>query len=168
MPIYEFDEWENGRVHPDTGEQLFNYWGYSTVGFFAPKSGYAATGKLGMQMDELKALVKELHRKGIEVFLDVVFNHTTEGDEQGPTLCYRGLENKAYYLLEGESGKYANYSGCGNTLNPGNSIVRRMILDSLHYWVNVMHVDGFRFDLASILSRDETGKPQADPRSSGN
>ncbi len=106
-------------------------------------------------MDEFRDMVKALHRAGIEVILDVVFNHTTEGHEDGPTLCYRGFENRAYYILEAATGRYANYSGCGNTLNSGNSIVRRMIIDSLHHWVKEMHVDGFRFDLAAILSRDE-------------
>jgi isoamylase len=156
LPVFQFDE-------QDAPPGLRNYWGYSPVSFFVPHAGYCGCrDPLGV-LDEFRDMVKALHRAGIEVILDVVFNHTTEGDEHGPTLCYRGLENRAYYLLEGEGGRYANYSGCGNTLNPGNSIVRRMIIDSLHYWVNVMHVDGFRFDLASILSRDETGKPQVNP-----
>jgi isoamylase len=162
MPIYEFDEWENGRVHPDTGEQLFNYWGYSTVGFFAPKSGYAATGKLGMQVDELKALVKELHRNGIEVFLDVVFNHTAEGNEQGPYISFKGIDNKTYYMLTPE-GYYFNFSGTGNTLNCNNPVVRNMVLDCLRYWAAEYHIDGFRFDLASILGRDPRGAPLSNP-----
>jgi isoamylase len=156
LPIFQFDE-------QDAPLGLKNYWGYSPVSFFVPHAGYCACRDPLGGLDEFRDMVKALHRAGIEVILDVVFNHTTEGDENGPTLCYRGFENRAYYLLEADSGRYANYSGCGNTLNPGNSIVRRMIIDSLHYWVNVMHVDGFRFDLASILSRDETGKPQANP-----
>jgi isoamylase len=156
LPVFQFDE-------QDAPLGLKNYWGYSPVSFFVPHAGYCACRDPLGRLDEFRDMVKALHRAGIEVILDVVFNHTTEGDENGPTLCYRGFENRAYYLLEADSGRYANYSGCGNTLNPGNSIVRRMIIDSLHYWVNVMHVDGFRFDLASILSRDETGKPQANP-----
>ena len=156
LPVFQFDE-------QDAPPGLRNYWGYSPVSFFVPHAGYCACRDPLGGLDEFRDMVKALHRAGIEVILDVVFNHTTEGDENGPTLCYRGFENKAYYLLEADSGRYANYSGCGNTLNPSNSIVRRMIIDSLHYWVNVMHVDGFRFDLASILSRDETGKPQANP-----
>jgi isoamylase len=162
MPIYEFDEWENGRVHPDSGEQLFNYWGYSTVGFFAPKSGYAATGKLGMQVDELKALVKELHRNGIEVFLDVVFNHTAEGNENGPYISFKGIDNKTYYMLTPE-GYYFNFSGTGNTLNCNNPVVRNMVLDCLRYWASEYHIDGFRFDLASILGRDPWGAPLPNP-----
>jgi isoamylase len=162
MPIYEFDEWENGKVHPDTGEQLFNYWGYSTVGFFAPKSGYAATGKLDMQVDELKALVKELHRNGIEVFLDVVFNHTAEGNEQGPYISFKGIDNKTYYMLTPE-GYYFNFSGTGNTLNCNNPVVRNMVLDCLRYWASEYHIDGFRFDLASILGRDPWGAPLSNP-----
>ena len=108
-------------------------------------------------------MVKALHRAGIEVILDVVYNHTAEGNETGPTFCFRGLENDAYYILEEDREHYANYSGTGNTLNANHSMVRRMILDSLHYWVEEMHVDGFRFDLASILSRDEKGRPLANP-----
>lgn len=156
LPIFQFDE-------QDAPLGLKNYWGYSPVSFFVPHAGYCSCRDPLGGLDEFRDMVKALHQAGIEVILDVVFNHTTEGDENGPTLCYRGFENRAYYLLEAGSGRYANYSGCGNTLNPGNSIVRRMIIDSLHYWVNVMHVDGFRFDLASILSRDETGKPQVNP-----
>lgn len=160
MPIYEFDEFENGRQH--NGEQLYNYWGYSTVGFFAPKAGYAATGKLGMQVDELKALIKDLHRNGIEVILDVVFNHTAEGNENGPTISFRGLDNQTYYMLTPE-GYYFNFSGTGNTLNCNNPVVRNMVLDCLRYWASEYHIDGFRFDLASILGRDPWGAPLANP-----
>jgi isoamylase len=162
MPIFEFDEFENSRRHPETGQLLMNYWGYSTVGFFAPKAGYAATGKYGMQVDELKALVKELHRNGIEVILDVVFNHTAEGNENGPYISFRGIDNKTYYMLTPE-GYYFNFSGCGNTLNCNNPIVRNMVLDCLRYWVAEFHIDGFRFDLASILGRDPWGAPLANP-----
>jgi glycogen operon protein len=162
MPIHEFDEFENSRISPVTGEQLLNYWGYSNVGFFAPKAGYAATGKYGMQVDELKTLVKELHRNGIEIILDVVFNHTAEGNEKGPYISYRGIDNKTYYMLTPE-GYYYNFSGCGNTLNCNNPIVRNMILDSLRYWVTDFHIDGFRFDLASILGRAQDGSPMHNP-----
>jgi len=163
MPVFEFDEFENSRPNPQNPDQLLvNYWGYSTVGFFAPKAGYAATGKLGMQVDELKAMVKELHRNGIEVILDVVFNHTAEGNEYGPVISYRGLDNRTYYMLTPE-GYYFNFSGCGNTLNCNNPIVRDMVLDCLRYWASEYHIDGFRFDLASILGRDPWGFPLANP-----
>ena len=163
LPIYEFDEFENSRVDPETGRNLVgNFWGYSTLGFFAPKAGYAATGKLGMQVDEFKALVKELHRNGIEVFLDVVFNHTAEGNEQGPYISFKGIDNKTYYMLTPE-GYYFNFSGTGNTLNCNNPVVRNMVLDCLRYWAAEYHVDGFRFDLASILGRDPWGAPLSNP-----
>ena len=162
MPIFEFDEFENSKPNHETGETLLNYWGYSSVGFFAPKAGYAATGKLGMQVDELKNLIKELHRNGIEVILDVVFNHTAEGNEQGPYISFRGIDNKTYYMLTPE-GYYYNFSGCGNTLNCNNPIVRNLVLDCLRYWASEYHIDGFRFDLASILGRDPWGAPLANP-----
>jgi len=162
MPIHEFDEFENSRISPTTGKRLMNYWGYSNVGFFAPKAGYAATGKFGMQVDELKATIKELHKNGIEVILDVVFNHTAEGNEKGPYISYRGIDNKTYYLLTPD-GYYYNFSGCGNTLNCNNPIVRNMILDCLRYWASDYHIDGFRFDLASILGRDQNGAPMHSP-----
>ena len=162
MPVFEFDEFENSRPNPATGETLYNYWGYSTVGFFAPKAGYAATGRFGMQVDELKTLVKEFHKSGIEVILDVVFNHTAEGNERGPTISFRGLDNKTYYMLTRE-GYYYNFSGCGNTLNCNNPIVRNFVLDCLRYWAAEYHIDGFRFDLAAILGRDPWGAPMANP-----
>jgi len=162
MPIHEFDEFENSRISPTTGRRLMNYWGYSNVGFFAPKAGFAATGKFGMQADELKNLIKELHKNGIEIILDVVFNHTAEGNEQGPTISYRGIDNKTYYMLTPDGGYY-NFTGCGNTLNCNNPIVRNMILDCLRYWAADYHVDGFRFDLASILGRDQNGAPMHSP-----
>ncbi|HOW43444.1 MAG TPA: glycogen debranching protein GlgX [Candidatus Omnitrophota bacterium] len=162
MPIHEFDEFENSRISPTTGKTLYNYWGYSNVGFFAPKAGFAATGKFGMQVDECKTLIRELHKNGIEVILDVVFNHTAEGNERGPYISYRGIDNKTYYLLTPE-GYYFNFSGCGNTLNCNNPIVRNMILDCLRYWAADYHVDGFRFDLASILGRDQNGAPMHSP-----
>ena len=165
MPIYEFDEFENSRPNPETGELLMNYWGYSTVGFFAPKAAFAATGKSKdgtMVADELKTLVKELHENGIEVILDVVFNHTAEGNEHGPTISYRGIDNVTYYMLTPE-GYYYNFSGTGNTLNCNNPIVRTMVLDCLRYWAAEYHIDGFRFDLGSILGRDPWGAPMANP-----
>jgi glycogen operon protein len=162
MPVFEFDELDNSRVNPQTGERLHNYWGYSTLCFYAPKAGYAATGRLGLQGDELKALVKELHAAGIEVILDVVFNHTAEGNETGPTLSFRGLDNRTWYLL-GPDGRYLNFSGCGNTLNCNHPVVRDFVLHCLRYWVAEYHIDGFRFDLASILGRDPSGAPLSNP-----
>ena len=160
MPIFEFDEFENERVVD--GKQLVNYWGYSTVGFFAPKAGYAGSAPFGMEADELKYMIRMLHRNGIEVILDVVFNHTAEGNEQGPTISFRGIDNRTYYLLTPD-GWYYNFSGCGNTMNCNNAVVRSMIRDCLRYWVSSYHIDGFRFDLASILTRDESGAPMHSP-----
>ncbi|TVR19062.1 MAG: glycogen debranching enzyme GlgX [Anaerolineaceae bacterium] len=163
MPIFEFDEFEySGRSNPITDEPLKNYWGYSSVGFFAPKAGFAATGGLGMQSDELKALVGDLHRNGMEIILDVVFNHTAEGNENGRTISFRGIDNKTYYMLTPD-GYYLNFSGTGNTMNCNNPIVRGMVLDCLRHWVAEYHIDGFRFDLASILGRDQNGHPLANP-----
>ncbi|MBQ3416545.1 MAG: glycogen debranching protein GlgX [Ruminococcus sp.] len=156
MPIFEFDEFENSKG------DLVNYWGYSTVNFFSPKAGYAATAPFGMQADELKNMIRVLHQNGIQVILDVVFNHTAEGNEQGPTISFRGIDNRTYYLLTPD-GYYYNFSGCGNTMNCNNAIVRNVVLDCLRYWVSAYHVDGFRFDLASILSRDKNGTPMMDP-----
>jgi glycogen operon protein len=155
MPVFQFD-------HHDARPGLVNYWGYSPVSFFAPHAGYSSRQDPLGPIDEFRDMVKEFHRAGIEVILDVVFNHTAEGDQTGPTFCYRGLANDVYYLIE-PGGAYANYTGCGNTLNANNPIVRRLILDSLRYWVEEMHVDGFRFDLAAILSRDERGRPLENP-----
>ena len=165
MPICEFDEFENSRANPETGAMLMNYWGYSTVGFFAPKAGYAATGRMldgTMVADELKTLVKELHQNGIEIMLDVVFNHTAEGNEYGPTISFRGIDNETYYMLTPE-GYCHNFSGTGNTVNCNNPIVRTMVLDCLRYWASEYHIDGFRFDLAAILGRDPNGTPLANP-----
>jgi glycogen operon protein len=153
MPIFEFDELENDHVDPASGERLKNYWGYSTVGFYAPKASYAATAGAAMQADEFKATVKDLHRNGIEVILDVVFNHTAEGDDRGRTISFRGLDNRVYYMLKPD-GRYYNFSGCGNTLNCNHPVVRDFVLNCLRYWVEAYHIDGFRFDLASILGRD--------------
>jgi isoamylase len=166
MPIYEFDEFEHSKYDEASGKWVkMNYWGYSTVGFFAPKAGFAATGRTGdssMVADELKTLIKELHRNGIEVILDVVFNHTAEGNEFGPTISYRGIDNPTYYMLT-QNGYYYNFSGTGNTLNCNNPIVRNMVLDALRFWAAEYHIDGFRFDLGSILSRDAFGAPMANP-----
>ena len=160
LPIFEFDEFEGAREI--NGQKLMNYWGYSTVGFFAPKAGYAASGKYSMQIDEFKNLVKELHKAGIRVILDVVFNHTAEGNEHGPYISFKGIDNKTYYILTPD-GYYYNFSGCGNTLNCNNPIVRTFILTCLRYWVSTYHIDGFRFDLAAILGRDANGAPMANP-----
>ena len=162
MPIHEFDEFENSKPSPVDGHMLYNVWGYSNVGFFAPKAAYASTGRFGMQVDELKNLIKQLHANGIEVILDVVFNHTAEGNENGPYISYRGIDNKTYYMLTPD-GYYFNFSGCGNTLNCNNPNVRDMIVESLRYWVTDYHVDGFRFDLAAILGRDQNGYPMPNP-----
>jgi isoamylase len=156
LPVFQFDPQDapDGRV---------NYWGYQPISFFALHHAYCSqTGALAA-LDEFRDMVKALHRAGIEVYLDVVFNHTTEGGQNGPTLSYRGLGNEFYYILEQDKSRYADYTGCGNTLNANQPIVRRMIQDSLRYWVTQMHVDGFRFDLASILSRDESGRPLPNP-----
>jgi len=156
LPIHEFGENRVGHRNPDTGEELTNYWGYNTIGFFAPTGKFASKGGLGEQQHEFREMVAALHEAGIEVILDVVFNHTAEGTEKGPTLCFRGIDNAIYYMLDTEGG-YRNFSGCGNTLNCNHPLVRDFILDCLRYWVVVMHVDGFRFDLASILGRDTQG-----------
>src|SRR5262249_7977178 len=140
-----------------------NYWGYAPVSFFAPHQAYSSRQDPLGPIDEFRDMVKALHRAGIEVILDVVFNHTAEGDQRGPTLGFRGIDNSTYYILEPDREYYSNYTGTGNTLNANHPIVRRMIVDSLRYWVEVMHVDGFRFDLASILSRDEWGRPLPHP-----
>jgi glycogen operon protein len=156
LPMFQFDA-------QDAPPGLVNYWGYAPVSFFAPHEGYSSRRDRLGPVDEFRDLVKALHRAGIEVILDVVFNHTAEGDHGGPTFSFRGLDNPTYYILEPDRARYANYTGTGNTLNANHPIVRRMIVDSLRYWVEIMHVDGFRFDLASILARDEDGKPIANP-----
>jgi len=165
MPVFQFDEREVNNVNPVDGKRLTNYWGYSPIGFFSPHRGYYTEDWTQMRhLTGFRDLVRELHRAGLEVFLDVVFNHTAEGDERGPALSYRGLDNAVYYLLNREDkSRYADFSGCGNTLNANHPTVRRLILDSLRYWVEVMHVDGFRFDLASALSRDAEGRPMKEP-----
>jgi len=162
LPIFEFDEFENKNVNPKTNEELVNFWGYSTVSFFAPKAGYAATGKHGLQVEELKTTIKELHKNGIEVILDIVLNHTGEHGKDGPYINFKGIDNKTYYMLT-PNGEYFNFSGCGNTLNCNNPVVRDYILTCLRYWASEFHVDGFRFDLASILGRDQKGEPLDNP-----
>lgn len=165
LPVHEFDSTEWTAINPETRQKNTNYWGYNTNGFFAPHRRYYTENWDAMAYTTgFRDMVKAFHRGGLEVVLDVVFNHSGEGDERGPTISFRGLENSVYYLLDrNDKRKYANYSGCGNTMNCNHPIVRRMILDSLRYWVQVMHVDGFRFDLASILSRDEKGEPMENP-----
>ncbi len=165
LPVYEFDELEIERSDPETGERLRNYWGYSPIAFFAPKAAYAVAGRNGRQVQEFKTLVRELHRAGIEVFLDVVFNHTGEhaGWPEDPVYSFRGLDNSIYYMLDPETGQPRNYSGCGNTLNCNHPVVRNLILDALRYWVAEMRVDGFRFDLASVLGRGQDGEVLANP-----
>ncbi len=158
LPVFQFDP---QSVPPGHGR--VNYWGYNPVSFFAPHQAYSSRSDPLGPVDEFRDMVKALHRAGIEVILDVVFNHTAEDSERGPTLCFRGLDNRAYYILQPDRARYANFSGCGNTLNANNPIVRRLIVDSLKYWVKHMHVDGFRFDLASILSRDDAGDPMPHP-----
>jgi isoamylase len=142
---------------------LVNYWGYQSVSYFAPHPQYSSRRDPLGPVDEFRDMVKALHRAGIEVILDVVYNHTAEGNHDGPTLCYRGIDNPTYYILEQGGARYTDYSGCGNTVNANHPVVRRMIVDSLRYWVTEMHVDGFRFDLASILSRDSDGRPLPNP-----
>jgi isoamylase len=156
MPVFQFDP-------QDSPPGLVNYWGYAPVAFFAPHHAYSSRQDPLGPLDEFRDMVKALHRAGIEVILDVVFNHTAEGDHNGPTLSLRGLDNSTYYILDQDRARYADYSGTGNTLNANQPIVRRMIVDSLRYWVEEMHVDGFRFDLAAILARDESGEVMPHP-----
>lgn len=155
LPVHHFDP-------QDVRPGLKNYWGYSTIGFFAPHRGYSSQRDPLGAVDEFRDMVKALHKAGIEVILDVVFNHTAEGNENGPTISFRGLDNQTYYILEDDPTYYKNYSGCGNTFKGNHPIAMRLIVDSLQYWVSQMHVDGFRFDLASILSRDVYGEPIED------
>ena len=162
LPITEFDELDNDRINPEDGSLLRNIWGYHPLSFFALKAGYAAGQEPGSEINEFKDLVKALHVAGIEVILDVVFNHSGEGDHRGPTFSFKGIDNSIYYMLSTDD-SYMNFSGCGNTINCNHPFVRQFILDSLRYWVMEMHVDGFRFDLASILGRDQTGHVLSNP-----
>src|SRR5579864_3409268 len=156
LPVFQFDA-------QDCPPGKVNYWGYAPVSFFAPHLAYSSRQDRFGPVNEFRDMVKALHRQGLEVILDVVFNHTAEGDHTGPTISLRGLDNSIYYLLEPDQSRYTNFSGTGNTLNANHPIVRRLIVDSLRYWVEVMHVDGFRFDLASILARDASGQPLPNP-----
>ena len=156
LPVFQFDPQDCMPGH-------VNYWGYAPISFFAPHQAYSSRQDSLGPVDEFRDMVKALHRAGIEVVLDVVFNHTAEGNHTGPTLSFRGLDNNAYYILEQDRSRYANYSGTGNTLNANHPVVRRMVLDSIRYWVEEMHVDGFRFDLASILARDSSGHVMSNP-----
>ena len=161
LPVQEFDEFESTFSNPETGERLLQYWGYGTTAFFSPKIGYAA-GNGSDAINEFKQMVKELHKAGIELLLDVVFNHTAEGDENGHTISFKGIDNKTWYMLD-ENGGYKNYSGTGNTLNCNSPVVASMIVDCMRYWVTEFHIDGFRFDLASILTRGEDGRELLSP-----
>jgi isoamylase len=158
MPVLEFNENESTRLNPITGERLKNYWGYDPVAFFAPKKSYCVGGPQGQQIEEFREMVKVFHRAGIEVILDIVLNHSAEGDELGPTISLRGIENSIFYMLQ-ENGRryYKDFTGVGNTLNANHPVVRELVTNVLRYWVMHMHVDGFRFDLASVLGRDEHG-----------
>ena len=158
MPVQEFNETSVTRSNPQTRQPLRNYWGYDPVAFFAPKASYSSSGGLGQQKLEFKEMVRAFHNAGVEVILDVVFNHTAEGDELGPTLCFRGMDNAIFYTLAGDKRYYKNYTGTGNTINANHPVVRDHILAALRYWMVEMHVDGFRFDLASVLGRDGAGK----------
>jgi len=154
LPVFEFDQFDGPFRDPTTGERLANAWGYNTVAFFAPESHYSYFGKCGEQVDEFKMLVRELHKHHIEVILDVVFNHSREGNHFGPTLSFRGLDNNIWYMLSPKPEYYNDFTGCGNSLNCNHPVVRRFILDCLRYWVTEMHVDGFRFDLAAVFAID--------------
>lgn len=160
MPIFEFDEMESARVVD--GVQLYNYWGYNTVSFFAPNTCYAFNEEHNHEGDELKSLIKALKENGIEVILDVVFNHTAEGNEMGPCFSFKGIDNNVYYMLTPDA-HYYNFSGCGNVMNCNHPVVRSFIIDCLRHWAIEYRVDGFRFDLASILGRDQNGAPMANP-----
>ena len=160
LPIFEFDEMESARVVD--GVQLYNYWGYNTVSFFAPNTSYSSVVEHNHEGDELKLLISELKANGMEVILDVVFNHTAEGNENGPCFSFKGIDNNIYYMLTPD-GHYYNFSGCGNAMNCNHPIMRKFIIDCLRYWVMEYRVDGFRFDLASILTRDQNGAPMPDP-----
>jgi glycogen operon protein len=162
LPIHEFDECDCPFVNPDTGERLRNFWGYNSIAFAAPKASYASTGPEHGQVQEFRELVRAFHAAGIEVFLDVVFNHTGEGDYRGRTCSFRGLDNTLYYMI-GPDGRYLNFSGCGNTVNCNHPVVRTLLMDCLRYWVDAMHVDGLRFDLASVMGRDYQGHVLTQP-----
>jgi isoamylase len=162
LPVQQFDPQEVSRLNPLTGEPLTNYWGYAPVAWMSPHLGYGTSADARRTVDEFRDMVKALHRAGIEVILDVVFNHTAESDHNGPTISFRGLENVAYYMLQPDKRYYHDFTGTGNTVSCNHSIVRRLILHCLQHWVHEFHIDGFRFDLASVLSRNEEGEPVKD------
>jgi isoamylase len=162
MPVQEFNENHLLRRNPHTGERLKNYWGYDPLCFFAPKASYASVQEVGAQVLEFKEMVRTFHQAGLEVILDVVFNHTVEGSELGPTVCFRGIDNAIYYWLDDNKRFYRDFTGTGQTINAAHPVVRDLILDALRYWVMEMHVDGFRFDLASVLGRNRSGRVLAD------
>jgi isoamylase len=162
MPIFEFNECENKRINPKTHQKLQNFWGYSTINFFTPMNRFSSSENWTGAMDDFRTLVKEMHKNGIEVYLDVVYNHTAEGNHTGPFLSFKGIDNSVYYMVN-PKGEYLDFSGTGNTFNANHPAVAQLILDSLRYWVVEMHVDGFRFDLASCLTRDPKGEPLAMP-----
>ncbi|MCM2257822.1 MAG: glycogen debranching protein GlgX [Vicinamibacteria bacterium] len=165
LPVYEKDDAVNPDIEPALRDTLTNFWGYNPIGFFAPHAAYAADDRHGRQVEEFKLLVRELHRAGLEVILDVVFNHTAEGGglPRDRTFSFRGIDNSIYYMLDPKTGKYRDYTGCGNTLNCNHPVVRELVLDALRYWGSNMGVDGFRFDLAAVLSRGRDGNVLADP-----
>ena len=162
LPVFDFDETDVLRVVD--GNPLHNFWGYSTIGYFAPQSSYCLEPELGGHLREFRDLVKAMHKAGIEVILDVVFNHTDEGNHHGPLYCFKGIDNRSYYLLMPAAPQYyMDFSGCGNTLNCNHPLAQKLIIDCLRYWVRENHVDGFRFDEGSILSRGEDGAPAIHP-----
>src|SRR5579884_3247691 len=162
LPIHEFDENDCPFVNPTTGERLRNFWGYNSIAFGAAKAAYAATGPVHGQVNEFRQMVSTFHDAGIEVYLDVVFNHTGEGDYRGRTYSFRGLDNALYYMI-GPDGRYLNFTGCGNTVNCNHPVPRQLLMNCLRFWVSDMHVDGLRFDLASILGRDYAGRVLNEP-----
>ena len=163
MPVTEFDEFNNPRVNPLTGEALRDFWGYNPASFLAAKPAYGGASRVGAEVTEFQSMVKALHEAGIEVILDIVLNHTGEGDERGRTISWRGLDNRTYYIVDPVTGRYHNYSGCGNTFNCNHPVARTMLVACLRYWATEMHVDGFRFDLASILGRGQDGEVLFNP-----
>lgn len=162
MPIFEFNECASTLINPKTNERLKNVWGYSTINFFSPMNRYASNSGWNAALNDIRLLVREMHKNGIEVFLDVVYNHTAEGNQNGPHFSFRGIDNQIYYMLNPQ-GEYLDFTGTGNTFNANHPVVTNLIIDSLRYWVEEMHIDGFRFDLASCLTRDEDGTPLKHP-----
>jgi glycogen operon protein len=163
LPVNEFEEADTNRLNPFTGQPLLNLWGYQSRAFFAPNLAYSSKRQNGRQVTEFREMVRAFHQAGIEVILDIVFNHTAEGDEHGPTFSFRGIDNTTYYIVDPVTGEYANFTGCGNTVNANNPVVRDFIVQCLRYWVMTAHVDGFRFDLASVLGRGQDGAVLSNP-----